>query len=110
MDWAAERPGELHYVICINETEEELQTCPYTRGFFLVRMRYLWKVALYDILNGDELDSKTFRGTAPEACPPQANFQIGSTVSKSYGKRPTVDEIVAWLEKLNLIKYPFHAG
>jgi tetratricopeptide (TPR) repeat protein len=105
MDRAAERPSELHYVICINDKEEdEIETCPYTGGFFLSRMRYVWQITLYDILNGNEYESKTFKGSAPEECPPRANFQIGSKVSKSFGKRPTVDEIVAWLDKLNITK------
>ena len=67
-------------------------------------MRYVWQVTLYDILNGDKYDAKTFKGSAPEKCPPQANFQINSTVSKSFGKRPTVDEIVAWLDELKIAK------
>ena len=105
MDRAAERPSELHYVICINDKkEDEIETCPYTGGFFLSRMRYVWQITLYDILNGNEYESKTFKGSTPEECPPRANFQIGSKVSKSFGKRPTVDEIVTWLGNLNITK------
>lgn len=103
-DWAAERPSELHYVVCISESDEELETCRYTGNHYLVRMRYLWQVTLYDILTGAEHDSKTFRGSAPGECPPRANFGINSPTSRSFGKRPTADEILGWLEELNLTK------
>lgn len=102
---AAERPSELHYVICINDKEdEEVEVCAYTGGVFLARVRYVWQITLYDILNGEEHGSKIFKGSTPEACPPVANFRAGSTVSKSYGNRPTIDEIVVWLDSLGITK------
>jgi tetratricopeptide (TPR) repeat protein len=105
VELAAERPSELHYVMCINDKEdEEVEVCAYTGGVFLARVRYVWQVTLYDILNGEEYDSKTFKGSTPDECPPVANFRAGSTVSKSYGDRPTVDEIVAWLNSLDITK------
>jgi hypothetical protein len=104
VNWAATTPGELHYVICSSETEEKIETCRYTGNHYLTRMRYVWKVTLYDILSGALYNSKSIKGADPAACPPMANFLIASTVSKSYGKRPTAEDIVAWLTKLNITK------
>lgn len=95
---AAETPGELHYVVCIDDSAEELETCRYTGNFYLVRARHRWQVTVYDTPTGDEAGSKTFRGSAPASCPPRANFRIGSTTSISYGSLPSVDEILAWLD------------
>jgi tetratricopeptide (TPR) repeat protein len=103
-DWVAEKPGELHYVICPIETESEIETCRYTKGYYLTRVRYVWEVTLYDILTGEVSAKATLKGADPEGCPPRANFLIGSTVSRSYGQRPTADALVAWLTKLKLTK------
>jgi tetratricopeptide (TPR) repeat protein len=103
-DWVAEKPGELHYVICPTETEQEIETCKYTGGYFLTRMRYVWQVTLYDLLTGEVSAKATLKGADPDGCPPRANFLVGSKVSRSYGQRPTADQIVAWLTKLKLTK------
>ena len=101
--WAAERPAELHYVICITEKDEEIQTCQYQGNHLFVRMRYVWHVSINDILNGDEYDSKTFRGSNPKPCKSRDYFGV-TQARESFGDRPTVDEIVAWLEGLNITK------
>ncbi|MCJ7433913.1 MAG: hypothetical protein MUO77_10535, partial [Anaerolineales bacterium] len=79
-------------------------TGPTVGNVFLARMRYIWHVTLYDILTGEDAGSKTFKGSMPDECPPKANFLVGSTISKSFGKRPTADDIVAWLNELNVAK------
>lgn len=80
--WAAERPGELHYVICITEKEEEIQTCQYQGNHLFIRMRYVWQVTLNDILNGDEYDSKTFKGSNPAQCKSRDYF--GATQARIF--------------------------
>jgi tetratricopeptide (TPR) repeat protein len=103
-DWAAETPGQLHYVLCINDTDEEIETCHYTNGHDLTRMRYLAQVTLYDILTGEAVDSKTIPGADPRACPATASFVIGSANNKFYGPKPAADQVIAWLAQLNLAK------
>lgn len=101
-DWAAGRPSELHYVLCVDETKEEIQTCKYTGAHFLIRMRYIWKITLYDMLTGDASISKSLKGADPGKCPPFAGFSSISAVSRSFGPRPSVEKIVEWLTQLNL--------
>jgi tetratricopeptide (TPR) repeat protein len=100
----AVKPGELHYVICTTETEETIQKCPYQGNHFVLRIRYAWQTTLYDMLTGEVYDTATVNGADPKACPPVAYLLAGSKTSKSYGPRPTSDQLVAWLTKLNLIK------
>ncbi len=103
-DWAATTPGELRYVICSSEAEEKIQTCDYTKGFFMIRMRYVWTFTVYDLLSGESVATNNLKGADPNSCPPVARFLAGSTNSKMYGKRPTAEALVAWLATLNLIK------
>jgi tetratricopeptide (TPR) repeat protein len=101
---APKTPGELHYVICAVETEDTLQKCPYQGGHFVLRIQYIWQMTIYDMLSGEVVNTGKIYGAEPKACPPVAYLAVGSTTSKSYGQRPTSDQIVAWLTKLNLIK------
>jgi tetratricopeptide (TPR) repeat protein len=101
-EWAAERPAEMHYVICIEESADELETCRYTGNNFLIRMRYVWKVSLYKMLDGTRHSTRTLRGTSPDQCPPRAVLQVNSNTHRSYGGRPSVDAILDWLETLDL--------
>ena len=103
-DWAAERPGELRYVICSSETEQKIESCRYTGNHYLTRMRYVWQITLYDILTGEVASKTSLKGADPDRCPYRANFLVGSTTSRSYGKRPTADQLVAWLTKLKIAK------
>jgi hypothetical protein len=101
-DWTAETPGELHYVACATETEAKIETCKYTNGFSLTRMRYVWQMTLFDMSTGEKVATENIHGEDPNACPSRANFLVGSSVSRSYGSRPTADDLVAWLKQLNL--------
>lgn len=100
----AEKPSQLRYVICISETEEKIQTCDYVGGHYLIRIRYLWQVTLYDILDGQAVHTKSIKGGIPNACPPWANFSVKSAGSKSYGRRPNANEIMSWIEGLDIAK------
>jgi tetratricopeptide (TPR) repeat protein len=102
-DWMAETPGELHYVICATETEAKIETCKYTNGFSLMRMRYVWETTLVDMSTGEKVVTEKIHGADPAACKQSASFLSGSSVSRSYGSRPTTDDLVAWLRQLNLV-------
>jgi len=103
-DWAAEKPSELHYVACLSEEEEKIEACPYTGKHFLIRIRYVWKVALYNVRNGEAYAARNFVGSDPAKCNPKELFAKGAPNKRSLGKRPTIDDILAWFEKLNTIK------
>ena len=100
--WAAESPGDLHYVLCVTEGEREIESCPYAGGHYLVRLRYVWQISLVDILTGKDLDSETFTGPAPEECKSKEYFSRSMTTRKAYGGRPAAEEIIAWLSEWNL--------
>ncbi len=100
---AAETPGQLHYVACAVETEKEIQTCPYKGGHALTRFRYEWTVTLYDILAKTEFNSNVFEGSDPAECKTNEPFPSGVMNRKSYGGKPTLDQISAWLKELNIV-------
>jgi tetratricopeptide (TPR) repeat protein len=104
MGWVAEKPGKLYYIICISEESEKLETCPYQKEHLLLRMRYVWQVVLYNILDGNKYDSKTFKGSDAPKCMPEEYFIESSKTKQTFGSRPTVDDIIAWLVKLNITK------
>ncbi|MDD2921970.1 MAG: hypothetical protein PHQ36_06755 [Anaerolineales bacterium] len=99
---SAETPGQLHYVACALESEKEIQTCAYKGGHSLTRLRYEWKVALYDVLTGKQRASNTFKGADPADCKKTEPFPVGVKDRKSYGAKPTLEQISAWLRELNL--------
>jgi tetratricopeptide (TPR) repeat protein len=101
-EWLPTTPAELHYVLCSTESEKTIEKCPYQGGHFLYRVRYIWKLTLYDILTGEVYDTTSVYGADPKACPPVAWLVLDSKISKSYGQRPTGEQIADWLTKLNL--------
>ncbi|GAB4541434.1 MAG: hypothetical protein Fur002_09850 [Anaerolineales bacterium] len=101
--YAAETPGQLHYVGCVNEKEKEIEICNYS-GRALTRLRYEWDLKLYQTSNGEEVAAQTFKGSDPADCKPKENFPAGVTERKAYGGKPTLNEIIQWMQALNLIK------
>jgi tetratricopeptide (TPR) repeat protein len=101
-DWGAQTPGQLHYVLCITEDQDTIQSCPYQGGHTLYRVRYIWRVKLLDIHTGEQRDSESFSGSDPDACQQKEPFARGSTTKTKFGARPGVEEIVAWLASLTL--------
>jgi tetratricopeptide (TPR) repeat protein len=99
-------PGQLHYVTCVEEIEKEIQTCgPYVPGNgTLYRLRYDWAVTVYNVATGDILNSQTFSGGDPPACKKKELFNKGVKVKKSYGSKPTVDQVAEWLMGLGIFK------
>jgi hypothetical protein len=95
--WQAATPGEMHYVACAVEQETEVETCQYSGGT-LTRLRYDWNITLYDITSGEVRASQIVPGSDPPEC------AATSGKKKSYGNRPTVDNIVAWLQSLGIRK------
>ncbi len=103
--WAAETPGELHYVACAVETETEVETCSFNKGRnAVIRLRYDWALKLYNAASGEEYASQILEGSEPAKCKAKESFGGGIVEKKSYGNRPTVEQVVAWLESLNLRK------
>jgi tetratricopeptide (TPR) repeat protein len=100
----AETPGQLHYVACVEEKEKDAGSCPYKAGHTLYRLRYEWTVTLYNVVTGNIFNSQVFTGGAPPECKSNELFTKGVTYKKSYGSKPTVDKIAAWLQELNIRK------
>jgi|GEM_PF-2187085 len=101
--YAAETPGQLHYVGCVSEKEKQIEVCNYS-GRSLTRLRYEWDLKLYKTASGEEVAAQTFKGSDPADCKPKESFPTGVSERKAYGGKPTLDEIIQWMQGLGLIQ------
>ena len=92
------RPEHFLYALKFSSGETNIQSCPYTSGYRLVRRRYWWKIEIYSTLTGEMVDSKTFSGSAPTSCPYTYTFTRGINTSYLNGGKPSTPDIITWLE------------
>lgn len=102
--WLATTPAQLHYVLCIEEKQVTIQSCPYTGGHVLRRKRLDWSLTLYEILTGSRYKTTKLTGGKPSGCPAYDYFASGLATKDVYGSRPTADQVVSWLTALKLTK------
>ncbi len=100
---SAATPGQLHYVACAEETEKKVESCPYS-GKTLYRLRYEWNITLYDIKTGEVFNSQLIEGSDPPECKTKESFSKGLNEKKSYGNKPTIDQVATWLQELGIAK------
>lgn len=102
----AKAPGNLHFVVCGDEREVTVETCPYysrysrTPSFWINRVRYDWNLRVFDTQSGKHVTEKLFTGSSPEGCPSTHAFYYGSTIHYHHGKEPSTESIVDWLKEL----------
>jgi tetratricopeptide (TPR) repeat protein len=95
----ATKPEHFLYALGFSSGEDRVQSCPYSGGYSLVRMRYWWKVEIYNTLSGKIIKTKKFSGSSPGSCPYIYTFTIGFRTSYLYGGQPSESELMSWLEK-----------
>ncbi len=100
--WLANTPAELHYVLCLDESQATVQSCAYTGGHTLRRVRFTWALTVYDVVTGKSLKSTKLQGSAPPNCPARDIFTIGASTKDVYGTRPPVQKIIDWLASLKI--------
>jgi tetratricopeptide (TPR) repeat protein len=99
--WEASKPSELHYVVCIEQTQAKIQTCgPYPGGRYAYRIRYSWNTKLYDLTTGKLYQSAKLDGAPPRACQYREAF-VESTVEIP-GQMPRIEQVLDWLKALKL--------
>jgi len=102
-NWLANTPAELHYVLCIEETQKVVQTCPYSGGFTVRRIEFIWVLSLYDLGDGKVYKTTKLKGSAPPKCGSQECFSSGAAGKDVFGGRPTVQQIETWLNTLKFV-------
>lgn len=102
-NWLANTPAELHYVLCVEETQKVVQTCPYSGGFTVRRIEFTWVLSLYDLGDGKVFKTTKLKGSTPPRCGGQEWFSGGSSGKDVLGGRPTVQQIETWLNTLKLV-------
>jgi|GEM_PF-4106679 len=100
--WTAKTPAELHYVVCIEQSQTALETCNYYGSRSVRRNRYVWTVTLYEILSGKTSRSTKIQGSNPRACANTEVFSPGARTNDIYGNIPSLNDVLTWLRALNL--------
>lgn len=101
--WLANRPAELHYVLCVEETQKVVQTCPYSGGYTLRRIQFTWALSLYNLDDGKVFKTTKLKGSTPPRCGGQEWFSGGSSGKDVLGGRPTAADIETWLKTVKLV-------
>jgi tetratricopeptide (TPR) repeat protein len=101
--WMATTPAELHYVLCIEQSQTRVETCYYTGGHTLQRYRYNWLITLYNIATGKVYKTTTLPGSQPRNCGAREGFYSGA-VGQVFGAMPSIQQVVDWLTKLKIVK------
>ena len=94
----AKAPGYFRYIILREDDSYCVESCPYTGGYTLKRMRHTTEITVKDVLTGEKVSTKKFYGSYPDYCPFQRIFSW--KVEKTYGLGVSKDEINDWLEKV----------
>lgn len=85
---------ETEAVLCMRESETVVQTCEYTGGITVRRIRIDETYQLLDYKTGNILAERTFTGRTPESCYGQINTANYRSTLKA---RPEVGTWVTWL-------------
>lgn len=96
-------PAQFRYVIDVEFTTSDIQTCSYTgRGdpmvYKLIRQRNVTKVVVRNILTGKQINARNFSGPNPESCPSTRTFY--SQTETVLGNLADEDEIAKWLKQV----------
>jgi tetratricopeptide (TPR) repeat protein len=104
-DAAAQTPGELHYIACVEEGSNNIESRTYrdivlrtSTGYYYrdvtqYRAELLWYINLLKIDTLEDMDEKTFVGGTP------APFE-NSGGTYFYGPPPDMAEVVKWLQSV----------
>ncbi len=101
-EWTARTPSELHYIVCIAQSQSRVETCFYRFGHNVRRNRFVWSTTVYDILTGKAIKTNRFQGGEPRRCAQTEYFYGGSSVSDLYGDLPKMQRVLDWLTSLKL--------
>jgi len=105
-DVAAKTPGEMHYIACVTEGNNTIDSRSYreivlrtSTGYYYrivqqYRAELLWNFKILKTNTLDVIDTKTFTGGTP---PPFPNTGGGTYF---YGPPPEMDDIGEWLESV----------
>ena len=103
---AAKTPGEMHYIACVTEGNNTVDSRSYreivlrtSTGYYYrivqqYRAELLWNFEILNTNTLDVIDTKTFTGGTP---PPFPNTGGGTYF---YGSPPEMEDIVEWLESV----------
>jgi WD40 repeat protein len=87
---------DIDILVCREYKGVELQRCPYTGGYTLIRMRDDQVVKLVNYETGGYMATQTFRGENPQACSSTVYVDINATEDYSYGLPAPDEALAAW--------------
>jgi WD40 repeat protein/tetratricopeptide (TPR) repeat protein len=102
-DLQAITPGNLHYAVCIERREHEVEKCAYTLEgektptAYILRKLIRWDVVIRDIRTGKTVDSTTIDGFWPRECSDKTSFEKKDESRTYQGSEPEFRALEIWL-------------
>ena len=91
-------PATLRYVFQRVDGQDRIQTCSYTGGHKLERIRYYVNLSLVDVVSGKVVAKTKLVGNNPEVCPRLRSFRMPT--EKTYGDDVTIGQMETWILKV----------
>ena len=91
-------PATLRYVFQRADGQDRIQTCSYTGGHKLERIRYYVNLSLVDVVSGKVVSKTKLVGNNPEICPRFRSFRLQT--EKTYGGDVSIGQMEAWILKV----------
>lgn len=98
IDKKVDIPGTFRYVIQRDYGKERIQSCNYTGGHKLERMRYTLGLSLVDVISGKTVVKTKLIGSNPPVCPQRRAFAVKT--EQIYGNYVTDAQVQAWILKV----------
>jgi hypothetical protein len=94
---AATTPGQMHFVVCIDEIISKTIEHVNFYGFHMYRIRDSWKVSLRSAETGELVEDKIIEGQDPAPLPTAANEIVAGGRLQRYIGVPDIDDLANWL-------------
>ena len=100
-EWSAKEKSSAQYELVINSHLKILQKCKYSKGNQLVRRRVDTEAIVRDLVTGQLIAKKLFRGSDPWECPQSLTFHKSHKTRHANGL-PSLGSFYQWFLKTML--------
>jgi tetratricopeptide (TPR) repeat protein len=93
----AKTPGEMHYVVCVDEVVSKIIQYVNFYGYEMFRIRESWSISLRETATGRLVENHIEDGKDPVALPTEPGAIVqGGRIQRYFG-RPDMSNLITWL-------------
>jgi tetratricopeptide (TPR) repeat protein len=93
----AKSPGEMHYVVCVNEVVSEVLQYVNFYGYEMFRIKESWNIDLREAATGKLVENHIVEGKEPQPLPTEPGAIVaGGRIQRHLGK-PDMNDLSTWL-------------